>query len=171
MADIWSVASELWYIYIWLVYIPHFLQKSPVIHGSFAERDLQYQIPLRTSDLWRASNDTAHCIWAVISSISNLHRCSRSLGLFCHVSLKRDQGDWDWRFRWSDTPNAVGCIHIWRNRLYIYTSICLIYICNGLYIHLYTSETEEWKKKERERRCIHIWRNRLYIHLTISYTS
>jgi len=26
----------------------------------------------------------------------------------CHVPLKRDQGDWDWRLRLNDTPNAIG---------------------------------------------------------------
>ena len=36
---------------------------------------------------------TAFCIWSVISSISNRNRCSSSVGLVCHVSLKRDQGD------------------------------------------------------------------------------
>jgi len=36
---------------------------------------------------------TAYCMWSDISSISNLNRCSISLGLFCHVPLKRNQGD------------------------------------------------------------------------------
>jgi len=36
---------------------------------------------------------TAFCIWSVISSISNCNRCSSSVCLFCHVLLKRDQGD------------------------------------------------------------------------------
>ena len=53
--------------------------------------------------------NTAYCIWSVISSISNLNRESNSLGLFCHVPLKRDQGDWDWRLSLNDTPNAIGC--------------------------------------------------------------
>jgi len=51
----------------------------------------------------------AYCIWGVISSISNLNRCSSSIRLFCHVSFKRDQGDWDWRWRLNDTPSAIGC--------------------------------------------------------------
>jgi len=55
---------------------------------------------------------TASCIWSVISSISELNRCSSSLGLFCHVPLERVQGDWDWRLRLEieikDTPNAIG---------------------------------------------------------------
>jgi len=54
---------------------------------------------------------TACCIWSVISSISNLNRSSSSLGLFCHVLLKRDQWDRDWRLRLTDTPNAIGCIY------------------------------------------------------------
>ena len=33
--------------------------------------------------------DTAYCIWSVISSFSNLNRWSSSLGLFCHVPLKK----------------------------------------------------------------------------------
>jgi len=47
--------------------------------------------------------------WSFISSISNLNRWSISLVLICHVPLKRDQWDCDWRFRWNDTPNAIGC--------------------------------------------------------------
>jgi len=46
---------------------------------------------------------------SVISSVSNLNRWSSSLGLFCHVPLKRDQWDWDWRWGLNDTPNAPGC--------------------------------------------------------------
>jgi len=53
------------------------------------------------------------CIWSVIPSISNRNRSSSFLGLFCHVPLKRDQGDWDWRLRLSDTPNAIVCTSIW----------------------------------------------------------
>jgi len=34
---------------------------------------------------------TAYCIWRIISSISNFNQQSSSLGLFGHVSLKRDQ--------------------------------------------------------------------------------
>jgi len=52
---------------------------------------------------------TAYCIWSVISWISNLNRCSSSLGLFYHVPSKRDQGDWDWRLRLNDTTNWIGC--------------------------------------------------------------
>ena len=85
---------------------------------------------------------TAYCIWSVFSWISNLNpialevsflhlnhlechffnlesqsiiyvsrNVSRSFG---HVPVKRDQGDWDWRFRLNDTPNAIGCgtIHV-----------------------------------------------------------
>ena len=39
---------------------------------------------------------TACCISSVIASISNLNRWSSSLGLFCHVALKRDPR----RLRW-----------------------------------------------------------------------
>ena len=49
---------------------------------------------------------TAYCICSVMSSFSIR---PSSLGLFCHVPLKRDQGDWDWRLRFNDTPNAIGC--------------------------------------------------------------
>ena len=30
-----------------------------------------------------------------------------NLGLFCHVPLKRDQWEWDWRLRWNDTLHAI----------------------------------------------------------------
>ena len=42
---------------------------------------------------------TFYCIWSIISSFSNLNRWPSSLGLFYHVPLKRDQGDWDSRLR------------------------------------------------------------------------
>ena len=53
-------------------------------------------------------NITACCIRSVISSSSNLNPWSSTLGLFYHVPLQRDQGDWDWRLRSNDTPNAIG---------------------------------------------------------------
>jgi len=56
---------------------------------------------------------TAYCIWSVIFSFSLLNPWSSFLGLFYHVSSKRDQGDWDWRLRWNDTPNAIGGTKIW----------------------------------------------------------
>jgi len=52
---------------------------------------------------------TAYCIWSVISWISNLNRESSSLGLVCHVPLKREQWHWECRLRLTDTPNAIGC--------------------------------------------------------------
>ena len=86
--------------------------------------------------------------WSVISLFSNLHRWSNSLGLFCHVPLKRDQGEWDWRLRLSDTPDATDCIRIYvvlsryQNApiyMYIYVIHCQCiqrYICN-LHIYVY----------------------------------
>jgi len=62
---------------------------------------------------------TAYCVWSVVSSVSNLNRWSSSLGLFHHVPLKRDQGDWDWRLRLHDTPNAIGYMYrVYTNRVY-----------------------------------------------------
>jgi len=52
---------------------------------------------------------TAYCIWGVISPIPKLNRSSSSPRLCCHVPLKRDQLDWDWRMRLNDTPNIIGC--------------------------------------------------------------
>jgi len=51
--------------------------------------------------------NTACCIWRVISSISNLNRWSSSWCLFCHVPLKRDQLDWEWRLRYWDAMTLV----------------------------------------------------------------
>jgi len=62
-----------------------YMKKRPM-NGTYEWKETYYYI-------------TAHCIWSIISSFSNLNRCSRSLGLFCHVSLKRDPPDWDWIFR------------------------------------------------------------------------
>ena len=63
----------------------------------------------------------AKCIWSVLSSISNLNRCSSSLGLFFQIPLKRGQRGWDWRIRLNDTPYAIGCI------------------CKYVYIYMYIS--------------------------------
>jgi len=67
---------------------------------------------------------TAYCIWSVISAFSNLNRWSNSLGLFYHVPLNRDQGDWDWRLRLNDTPNATGCI------ICVSHILCTLTMCN-----------------------------------------
>jgi len=29
--------------------------------------------------------------------------------------LKRDQGDWDWRLRFKDSPNAIGCTYVYNS--------------------------------------------------------
>jgi len=50
---------------------------------------------------------TVYFIWSAISSFSNLNWCSSSPGLFYHVPLKRDRGDWDWRLRWNVTRNTI----------------------------------------------------------------
>ena len=42
---------------------------------------------------------TANCVWSVVFLFSNLNRWSGSLGLFYHVPLKRDLGDWEWILR------------------------------------------------------------------------
>ena len=64
---------------------------------------------IQIKEAGRALKSTAYCMWSVISSFSNLNRRSSSLGLFCHVPLKRDQGDWQQRLWLKDTPNAIGC--------------------------------------------------------------
>ena len=66
---------------------------------------------------------TAYCIRSVISSFSNLNRRSGPLGLFYYVPLKRDQGDWDWRLRLNDTPNAIGCTSTPQTHAYVMTVI------------------------------------------------
>jgi len=51
----------------------------------------------------------AYCIWSVLSLVSNLNPSSRSRSLVCHVMLKRDRWNGDWRLRMNDTPNAISC--------------------------------------------------------------
>jgi len=71
---------------------------------------------------------TANSIWSVISSCSILNWWSSSLGLFYHVPLKRDLGDWDWRLRWNETPNAIG--YTMSARLWLFILVALrICIC------------------------------------------
>ena len=88
---------------------------------------------------------TAYCFGSAISWFSNLNWWSSSLGLFSHVPLKRDQGDWDWRLRLTNTPNAIGCTsmayHVYTSvcmcsikmAYYVYTNVC---ICIYMYIHI-----------------------------------
>ena len=54
---------------------------------------------------------------SVISWFSNLNRWSSCLDLFGHVPLKRDQWDWDWKLRLSDSPNAIGCTTLFEQYL------------------------------------------------------
>ena len=90
--------------------------------------------------------------FGVSFSFSILNRWSSSLGLFYHVLLERDQGDWEWRLRLNDTPNAIGwtCmypsmyVHI---NIYLYISLPVyrlpLSICPSVYvqtcIYLYIS--------------------------------
>jgi len=48
---------------------------------------------------------TADCIWSVILNLRS-QSMSSSPSLFCHVPLKRDQGDC--RLELNDTPNTIG---------------------------------------------------------------
>ena len=67
-----------------------------VIFGLFllTFSELIFFIPAGWSNVLPASlRCTAYCIWSVISLISNRNQLSSSLVLFCHVPLKRDQGD------------------------------------------------------------------------------
>ena len=55
--------------------------------------------------------------------ISNLNL----LGVFCHVSLKRDPGDWDWKLRLNDTPNTIA-VHSLVDTLMSYTLSLVVYL-------------------------------------------
>jgi len=99
---------------------------------------------------------TAYCIWNVISSFSNLNRCSIFLGLFCHVPSNRDQRDWDWRLRFErgkmtvqmqqavymNSPTKATALHHERVQyfhytyIYTHTHIC-IYTYKYMYIYIY----------------------------------
>jgi len=78
---------------------------------------------------------TDYCIWV---SFLHFNRWSSPLGLFSHVLLKRDQGDWDRRLRLNVTPNATGRTCIYTNE---YTVYKYIYINEyNLYTYIYTNK-------------------------------
>ena len=92
------------------------------------------------------------CIYSLLhleSHFSNLKSpLSSSLCLFCHVLLKRDQLDWDWRIWLSDTLQVIGCtninVYVFISRQYIHAYIKInthkyiyIDICIYTYIHMY----------------------------------
>jgi len=112
---------------------------------------------------------TAYCIWSVISSISDLHRSSSSLdlfchvlfkrSLFCHVPFKRDNCDGNWRLRLNGTPNAICCVQIWDICIYAYICVYIymyIYLYIYMYPHIQTSSNPHHKMKWHSK-C-----NRLY---------
>jgi len=74
---------------------------------------------------------TGYCVWSVIPPISKFNRLSSSQRLFCHIPLRRDQLDWDWWFRFNNSPIATACIHI-----YIHICVC-IYLCVYIHINIY----------------------------------
>jgi len=123
----------------------------------------------RNNTIYTSRNEMIICIfWAqydpstaccIFSSISNVNRWCSSLGLFWHVPLERDQLEWDWRLRWDDTPNEIGCIYtkIWDDTPNAIVCTCIkiweeihnlhgISTCKGTYTHrnnmIYTSRNE-----------------------------
>jgi len=109
---------------------------------------------------------TAYCIWTVISSFSNLNWWSSPLGLFYHVLLKRDQGDWDWKLRLNDFPNAIGCTCCYTrtymyNRSYWHTDVYTHCRCTRICVHVFYVYTYYYT-------CVYIY-NQSYLH-TYSHT-
>jgi len=76
-----------------------------------------------------------------IDPTNQSHPISSSLCLFCHVLLKRDQLDWDWRIWLNDTPHVIGCdiwltnCDIWLTNLRLEDLIEWHSTCNRLYIY------------------------------------
>ena len=48
------------------------------------------------------------CHFFILESQSLIY----SLGLFCHLPLKRNQWDWNWRVRMNGTPTAIACMSL-----------------------------------------------------------
>jgi len=96
----------------------------------------------------------AYCIWSVISSSSNLNRCSSSLGLFCQVLWKRDQGDWDWRLRLNDTPNATGWTKSSTHDVISFNFQCVDVISCPMWTGYYIKwEQQKWHSKCNRLEC------------------
>jgi len=61
---------------------------------------------------WRPRGGLSGTGWRGEGVKSDLNRWSSSLDLYYHVPLERDQGDWDWRLRFNEIPNATGSTQI-----------------------------------------------------------
>jgi len=81
------------------------LQKRPIIFRETYVILSCLPIVATPYNLLQSLVDTASCNYSVTFSFSKLNLI---LGPVCHVPLKRDQQDWEWRLRLKDTPNATG---------------------------------------------------------------
>jgi len=99
----------------------------------------EVQITYIFTSLWESHLTPASCVHcsyctrSVVSSHSNINRWTRSLGLICLVSLKRDLWDWDWKLRLDHPPNAIGISFIFY--IYVYILYIYMYVSFISYVH------------------------------------
>jgi len=110
------------------------------------------------------------------SPFSNLKtQFSISLRVFCHVPLKRDKPDQDWRIGWNDTPNAIGPIWLsmWRMSRYFANASTAIGLSTNwqmsqqLSIHLTNVSIANWQMSPSLIGYLSIWQMSWAIYLAI----
>ena len=95
------------------VYISHFLHKSHMIRGSFAERDLQLEAPYASSQPWSELNSLPQKTFFLIICICVGKQCSGNVTLTLNFNTIEAQ-----RFFWTLVfwilHICVGCLQILR---------------------------------------------------------
>ena len=134
-----------------------------ITHVKHARRRVMSQVyKSNTAHVYKSN--TAWCIWRVVSPISSLNHFSSSLRLFCHVPLKSDRFDGDWRIWLNDTPHAIGCdiwltnYDIWLTNLRLEDLIEWHSTRNWLYCNALVSHLSHKSRATCEKQISNTWK-------------
>ena len=111
----------------------------------------------------KRSVTSADCIRSAIFPISKPNQFFNSLRLFCHIPLKRDQLDSDWRMRLHDTSNAIGCTALIRIHLYEKPLILSTAVVGGISLNTdLLTAVNPFLRWEATRICMYLLWNNLF---------